>query len=36
LDKELVNKTQAELAIELGCDASLVSYYYNLFKKKGA
>ena len=36
LEKELPYKSQAELAKELGCDASLISYYYNLFKKKGA
>lgn len=36
LDEELLHKSQTELAKELGCDVSLISYYYNLFKKKGA
>lgn len=36
LDKELLHKSQKELAKEIGCDTSLISYYYNLFKKEGA
>jgi DNA-binding CsgD family transcriptional regulator len=34
LNSELENKTQVELANQLGCDQSLISHYYNIFYKK--